>query len=914
MLEVAGPAIRKLHDEAVAARKMIATTPTAIDAWAESRFYIPGSSEPIRLAEHQRAVLRLMFTRTPQGQLPYRTCIYSTPKKSGKCVQADQRILLADGSWRRAGDLIGCAVSLPAYDQKRGVIVPSVLSWITDNGSRPCVEVITRLGRRLVVTDNHPFLRYSGWEEAANLKPGQSIAVPLELPDQATDALTFDEASLLALFIADGGLTGGGVNFTKWRGPLREEFIRIVESMGVEVRTIDDGHTLVPTTGNRGGKSNPVTDFIRAHGLYNHGAATKFVPDAVFRSSNKVIARFLNRLYACDGWVTGQSVGYSSNSRRLAEDVHRLLMRFGIHAKLYRRPCPECRKTNWHWFVDFGDRESVLAFADRIGMLGKEPVLENAVAMARARHAKRARQVDVFERSIWEELAETDLAVKQTWAARRDVVRKRAAKHGLAALVKLADASVGWDVVKAVTHLGMMPTVAIEVPGYETFVTDTINHNTTAAGIVLRWYAETQGRHSELYAVGNDLEQAKSRSFATVRTSIELSPGYDPRRDRLPGIWQLQQLTFRNLKNFSTIKALAVDARGEAGGAPAISVFTELWGFTETEALRFWDELTPVPTIPDSMRLVETYAGYEQESTLLKSLYTTGLEGRQLSVGELASRTNTSPLAWHEAQHPDDPVPVWENAKASQLTYWDTGTNARRMPWQQGDDGAAYYREQESSLTPLAFRRLHMNEWVSVESAFIPPELWDACLDPEILPLAPGDKMPIVVGVDAATTFDCYAVVAVSRHPDPAKHDHVAVRAVKVFDPIVEGGAVDYDKAEQFLRDVCKENNVVQICFDPFQLESVMQRLRKDSVAWCEPFSQQQDRLKADRQLYDLIVTRRLHHTGNTLLRDHALNAGARLQRSEDSTLRLVKIAPHRKIDAVVALSMAAARCLYLTI
>jgi phage terminase large subunit-like protein len=477
---------------------------------------------------------------------------------------------------------------------------------------------------------------------------------------------------------------------------------------------------------------------------------------------------------------------------------------------------------------------------------------------------------------------------------------------------------------------------------------------TATAGLVLRWYAETQGRHSELFAVGNDLDQAKGRAFAAARTSIELTPGYDARRDRLPGIWNLQQLSMRCLRTFSVIKALAVDARGEAGGAPAISCWTELWGFTSTESMRFWDELTPILTVPDSMRFVETYAGYEQESVLLKRQYNTGLAGRQLSVGELASRTGTSPLAWHEAQHPDDPVPVWENKNVSQLTYWDTGTNARRMPWQHGPEAETYYRTEEASMTPDAFRRLHENAWVSVESAFIPPELWDACYDPEILPLDPSDRTPVVIGVDAATTFDCFAIVAVTRHPDPDKHDHIAVRALRVFDPKEHGGQVDYDEAEAFLRFVAggghvihgapgqepvlhprtlaavnaekgcvrcaagdfdiPGNNVVQICFDPFQLEATMQRLRRDSVAWCEPFSQQQDRMKADRQLYDLIVTRRLHHMGNTLLRDHVLNAGAKLQKDEGSTLRLVKIADYRKIDAAVALSMASARALYLTI
>jgi phage terminase large subunit-like protein len=111
--------------------------------------------------------------------------------------------------------------------------------------------------------------------------------------------------------------------------------------------------------------------------------------------------------------------------------------------------------------------------------------------------------------------------------------------------------------------------------------------------------------------------------------------------------------------------------------------------------------------------------------------------------------------------------------------------------------------------------------------------------------------------------------------------------------------------------------NVQQICYDPYQLESLMQRLRHDRVAWCEPFSQQQDRLKADRMLYDLIVQRRLHHGEDPRgavkpLREHVLNSNAKLEKDQDSKLRIIKKSSDRKIDLTVATSMGAYRCLYL--
>jgi phage terminase large subunit-like protein len=479
---------------------------------------------------------------------------------------------------------------------------------------------------------------------------------------------------------------------------------------------------------------------------------------------------------------------------------------------------------------------------------------------------------------------------------------------------------------------------------YRTWIYSTVKQSgkSTIAGMVMRYYAETQRRGQELYTLGNDMDQAKLRSFREIRWSLEETPGYVISRDVLPGEWIVQKTQMKCLLTNTEIRALAVDARGEAGGKPAIQCWTELWGAETEEARRFWDELTPIPTIPDSFRIVETYAGYDGESELLQSLYNLGLAGRQLTNGELRERTGIDG-AFAESPGDDDLVPIWENRPASLLMYWDSGPAARRMPWQQGPRGDAYYREQEQSLTPNAFDRLHNNYWTNATSGFVPAESWDACYEPDLPILRPGDRTPIVLGVDAATTGDSFAIVAVSRHPDPARHqEHVAVRRVKIWVPSKEqGGFVSYDDPEAFIRrlcqgwcnceaahaksepspdcESCRKNdwvpgfNVVNIAYDAHQLVNMMQRLTKDRVAWCKAFGQQGERLESDKQLYDLIMGRRLAHNGEADLRAHVIGAAAKVD-TEDSKLRIVKQTAARKIDAAVALSMAAHRCLWLVL
>ncbi len=451
----------------------------------------------------------------------------------------------------------------------------------------------------------------------------------------------------------------------------------------------------------------------------------------------------------------------------------------------------------------------------------------------------------------------------------------------------------------------------------------------TIAGAIGQWFAETVARFASIFCVGNDARQARERSFEFIRQSISAHPDFVPGKDILPGQWECLTNTLRCLKSGSKIEALAVDARGEAGGAPALSIWTELWGFETTEALRFWDELTPVPTLPDSIRLVETYAGYDGESELLHGLYKSGLEGQQLTNDEVArvaardkdgERYEDFLRAFAETDgDPQALVPIWVNEAMGQFMYWDSGVEARRMSWQQGEEGDKYYQKQEAQLPPKANRRLHGNFWEGAESAYIPLEVWDRLVDPDMPDFKAGDpetgkaldRNGVVLAVDAASTGDCFAVCAVTRHPK--RFNEPAIRACKVWAP-PKVGEIDYSAVEAYLDMIIDAYNVVEIAYDAYQLTDMMQRFRKKGKVRCRAFNQQQERLVADRQLYDLAMNGGISYAPDLdpAFRQHLANANAKLQKDEASKMRIVKKTAGRPIDLVVAASMGVHRCMKL--
>jgi hypothetical protein len=223
-----------------------------------------------------------------------------------------------------------------------------------------------------------------------------------------------------------------------------------------------------------------------------------------------------------------------------------------------------------------------------------------------------------------------------------------------------------------------------------------------------------------------------------------------------------------------------------------------------------------------------------------------------------------------------------------------------------------FVRQRAQTLDEAEARVLLKALWEDESDVekFVQIVWWDNCKE-STQPITRSE--PAIIALDAATgsenpgyVADCFAVIMVTRHP--ARKQDVMIRYCGIWEPQA-GQLLDFEPIEMELRRLCKEFAVIEITYDPSQLHYMSTRLRNAQITAIKPFGQQGDRLRADKQLQDIIIARRIAHDGNPLLRQHVDNAN--IKKYGEDGIRIIKRSTSQKVDAAVALSMAAARCLY---
>ena len=279
-----------------------------------------------------------------------------------KCREENELIQLSDGSIVKIKELINKSfeIETPQGFKK---------AYAADNGIQKIKVLKLGNGTEIKITDNHPlyvaeksgkkniygknrkeYLEVKGFTN--DIKQGSCIAAPVKTNSKINynNAMNIMEIKLLAYIIADGSTRGGAVTMTTEDELIKKDVYEIAEYYNIGIRKTGkyDYHF---TGGNKGGRVNPVKKVIRQYGIDNKLAKDKDIPSQIFQQSDKKICEFLKYLYMCDGHVICKNsstnrittqIGYTTVSRKLAEDVYILLKRIGI-----KRPLIHTQKTQW---------------------------------------------------------------------------------------------------------------------------------------------------------------------------------------------------------------------------------------------------------------------------------------------------------------------------------------------------------------------------------------------------------------------------------------------------------------------------------------------------------------------------------------------------------------------------------------
>ncbi len=266
-------------------------------------------------------------------------------RESG-CLTGDTLVINADtGELVPIKEMVGKTFNTLALDRDLKIRKFRV-SKVFYSGRKKVYLLKTKSGREIKASANHPFLKLEGWTRLDQLKIGDKIAVPRNIPLDLKDKKNIkeEEIILLAHLLGDGCvLPKQPIHYTS----SDIENIEVVKEtanklFGIKGKIISAKtylHVYLTSPYKLGrNKKHPIMIWFQRLSIEPVRSYDKRIPNIFFTLTNKKISLFLRHLWSTDGSLTYRyiknrfnvSIYYATTSKILAYQIQHLLLRFRI--------------------------------------------------------------------------------------------------------------------------------------------------------------------------------------------------------------------------------------------------------------------------------------------------------------------------------------------------------------------------------------------------------------------------------------------------------------------------------------------------------------------------------------------------------------------------------------------------------
>ena len=315
---------------------------------------------------------------------------------TGKCLDKESLIFCKPSDREYFGnykisELVGKQGRILSVD-KRGSIVETEFKNVRKSGKKSLYRLLTRTGREIVVSKNHPFLTITHqgleWKSLKDLNKSSYICLPSRINLKTNTTMDENKIKILAHLITEGKL-GDKAGSPKYyqdktlSKEIRKDYENALRNLFPDGIIRNKSQTEVTIIFNNKntffGTTNKLRLFIREFGLDGKRSKDKFIPEIIFNLDKKQISLFLKIMFSCDGSIYVRQeknrekqiiIEYCSISYRLIKDMSLLLNLFGIHHTITSKKFRENKKYSWR--ITISNKANIKKFIEEIGFIGKK--------------------------------------------------------------------------------------------------------------------------------------------------------------------------------------------------------------------------------------------------------------------------------------------------------------------------------------------------------------------------------------------------------------------------------------------------------------------------------------------------------------------------------------------------------------